>query len=75
VLYVVLLDVLGFLVATFLFLLIMFKLVEPQAWTTAFVTSAVAVFASYVVFEWCLESQLPEGRFVAWLVGWLARLF
>jgi putative tricarboxylic transport membrane protein len=67
VLYVVLLDVLGFVVATFLFLLIIFKRVEPQAWTTALVASALAVFASYVVFEWFLESQLPEGRLVAWL--------
>jgi putative tricarboxylic transport membrane protein len=68
-LYGVLLDVLGFVVATFLFMLIMFKRVEPQAWITAFVASAVAVFASYVMFEWCLESQLPEGRLVAWLAS------
>jgi putative tricarboxylic transport membrane protein len=69
VLYVVFLDALGFLPATFLFLLIMFKVVEPQTWTTALLSSVAAVCASYMVFQWWLGSQLPEGQLVSWLAG------
>jgi putative tricarboxylic transport membrane protein len=61
--YALFLDFLGFLVSTFLLLVMLFRLVEPQRWVVAIGGSALASIASYIVFEVWLKTQLPKGIF------------
>jgi len=59
--YSVFLDFLGFLLTTFLLLLLLFRFVEPQPWKIVIGGSLLASAASYVVFEIWLKTQLPRG--------------
>lgn len=59
--YSVFLEFLGFLLTTFLLLLLLFRFVEPQPWKTVIGGSLLASVASYVVFEIWLKTQLPRG--------------
>jgi len=54
---------LGFLPATFLLLLFLFKWIEPHKWATAIGVSVVMVSVTYVVFAYWLGCQLPKGFF------------
>jgi putative tricarboxylic transport membrane protein len=60
-LYAFLLRPLGFLVGTFLFLLFLFRIYEPQKWLTTIWVSALMVIVTYLVFDVWLGSQLPNG--------------
>ncbi|MCX5910149.1 MAG: tripartite tricarboxylate transporter TctB family protein, partial [Deltaproteobacteria bacterium] len=59
--YAFVLDYLGFLVSTFILLLVLFRFVEPQKWFVAIGGSALASITCYVVFELWLKTQLPRG--------------
>jgi putative tricarboxylic transport membrane protein len=59
--YSVFLNFLGFLLTTFLLLLLLFRFVEPQPWKIVIGGSLLASVASYVVFEIWLKTQLPQG--------------
>jgi putative tricarboxylic transport membrane protein len=60
-LYAYVLTPLGFLMSTFLFLLFLFRIYEPQKWLTAIWVSALMVIVTYLVFDVWLGSQLPKG--------------
>ncbi|HTU02154.1 MAG TPA: tripartite tricarboxylate transporter TctB family protein [Candidatus Sulfotelmatobacter sp.] len=62
-LYVFFLERLGFLVATFLLLLVLFRLLEPYRWTTVLLLSLVTMGAAYLFFVVLLDSRLPVGVF------------
>ncbi len=59
--YTVLLDLLGFLIATFLLLIFLFRTPEPQRWIVALFGSALTALGTYGVFEKWLQAQLPKG--------------
>jgi putative tricarboxylic transport membrane protein len=59
--YVFLLSKLGYLLATFLLLIFLFKIIEPQKWSVAILSSSLAVLVTYVIFNWWLQAQFPEG--------------
>jgi putative tricarboxylic transport membrane protein len=60
--YAFCLEILGFLVSTFLLLVFLFRAgMEPQRWLVAIGGSAIASFSSYAVFELWLKTQLPKG--------------
>jgi hypothetical protein len=61
--YGFLLELVGFLVTTFLFLLFLFKVPEPKGWAIPLVISGVAVIASYFIFAVWLKSAFPKGIF------------
>jgi hypothetical protein len=61
--YSLILDFMGFLASTFILLLMLFRLVEPQKWAVALGGSTLAAVVSYVVFEIWLKTQLPRGIF------------
>jgi putative tricarboxylic transport membrane protein len=61
--YAVLMNYLGFLLSTFLFLAFLLKVIEPQRWPVALGGSLVASLAFYFIFEMGLKSQLPKGLF------------
>jgi hypothetical protein len=53
-------DYLGFLLSTFLFLLFLFKTITPQRWGASLIGSLVTIFVSYLVFNTWLQCQLPD---------------
>ena len=59
--YAILLEILGFLMSTFLLLFFLFRVVEPQRWVVAAGGSLLASFSSYVLFEFLLHIRLPRG--------------
>jgi putative tricarboxylic transport membrane protein len=60
-LYVFLLDRLGFLLGTFLLLLVLFRIVEPYGWKTVLFSSLLTTAGTYLFFVLLLESRLPRG--------------
>jgi len=59
--YVLLLDVLGFIFTTFLFLLFLFKITDPRRWFWPLVLTGSTVSISYLVFSLWLKCQFPKG--------------
>ncbi|MCE5262977.1 MAG: tripartite tricarboxylate transporter TctB family protein [Deltaproteobacteria bacterium] len=59
--YMLVLDSLGFLLATFLFIAFLLRFVEPQKWSTVITASALTAVISYVIFQVFLKSNLPKG--------------
>jgi len=60
-LYAVLFNPLGFTLSTFLFLVLLFKSVEPQRWPTAILWAGGATFLAYLLFCITLQCELPRG--------------
>jgi Tripartite tricarboxylate transporter TctB family len=60
--YLLLLESLGFVAVTFLFLLLLFRL-ERRGWAFSAVSAGVGAFASHVLFQLWLKTQLPIGPF------------
>jgi putative tricarboxylic transport membrane protein len=61
--YAVGMNYLGFLVSTFVFLVFLLRVIEPQRWSVALLGSLVASVAFYFIFDLGLQSQLPKGLF------------
>ncbi len=58
--YLLLLEVLGFVPVTFLFLLLLFRL-ERRSWPFSAAAAVAGAIGSYVLFQIWLKSQLPTG--------------
>ena len=61
--YAVIMNYLGFLVSTFIFLVFLLRVIEPQRWPVALLGSLAASAAFFCIFEIGLQSQLPKGPF------------
>ena len=59
--FMLIMDKLGFIVTTFLFIGFLLKVVERKSWITAAVTALAVTVSSYLLFEICLQSELPKG--------------
>jgi putative tricarboxylic transport membrane protein len=59
--YTYVLDEIGFIIATFALLVLLFKTVEPQSWLVSLTGSALATGAAWLVFVAWLGTQLPAG--------------
>jgi putative tricarboxylic transport membrane protein len=64
--YILLLDPLGFLLTTFVFLLLLFKLSEPKKWLRPLILSVTTAILSYLVFSVWLQCQFPRGLINFW---------
>jgi putative tricarboxylic transport membrane protein len=60
--YLLLLETLGFVTITFLFLFLLFRL-ENEGWVFSAVSSLVGAGSSYALFQLWLKTQLPAGPF------------
>ena len=60
-LFTAVLDHLGFVVATFLLMAALFRVVERHRWTTVVAESAAAAVVSHLVFKIWLGVRLPPG--------------
>jgi putative tricarboxylic transport membrane protein len=59
--YTMLLEFLGFLIMTLLFMVLLLRFIETQEWRTVFTASALTAASFYIVFEVLLKVQLPKG--------------
>jgi len=59
--YALLLDILGFILATFALVLFLLKIVEPTKWHTALSQAAVTTGACYLLFYIVLKVPMPKG--------------
>ena len=60
--YALTLQVLGFLVTTYIFLFLLFRFgIETQSWVISLGGSALASLLCYGIFELWLKTQLPKG--------------
>ena len=61
--YIVLIDVLGYVLDTFLFVLFLVKVVEREKWRLALAVSVCATVALFTVFQVLLKITLPSNMF------------
>jgi putative tricarboxylic transport membrane protein len=59
--YALLLEPLGFILCTLIFMIVLLAAVEPQRWPVVLLISIVTTIASYLIFHLWLKSQLPVG--------------
>jgi putative tricarboxylic transport membrane protein len=59
--YALLLDILGFLLATFLLLTGLFRLSEGQTWKVALAESLTTTLLTYLLFDYALKCSFPKG--------------
>lgn len=59
--YAYLLNPLGFILATTLLMIFLFKAVEPQRWSIAILGAVASTLAAYGLFRLWLQCQLPLG--------------
>lgn len=59
--YTFLLEPLGYLLSTFLLVLFMLRVTDPQRWAVALSMAAITAVGSYVVFAVWLSVPLPPG--------------
>jgi len=55
------LNDLGFVFATFLFMFVILRFVEPQKWLTVLLVGSITTLFSYSIFQLWLKSNLPAG--------------
>lgn len=61
--FAILLDYLGFIVSTFLLMVLLLRAIEPQKWPRVIVIALVTALGAYVLFGWLLAIPLPAGSF------------
>jgi hypothetical protein len=59
--YTVFFNTLGFIIATILLLLFLYRMMEPRPWWVVVVASLITTGLFYVGFKIGLDSQLPGG--------------
>jgi putative tricarboxylic transport membrane protein len=65
--YALVVDKVGYLLATFAFILFLFRVIEPQRWPVAILGALVTALVSDAIFNFWLQTQLPDGVLFAWL--------
>jgi putative tricarboxylic transport membrane protein len=61
--YTFLLEPLGYMLSTFILVLFMLRVTDPQRWAVALGMAALTAVGSYVVFAMWLSVPLPRGPF------------
>ncbi|MDP3910912.1 MAG: tripartite tricarboxylate transporter TctB family protein [Gemmatimonadales bacterium] len=61
--YALLLDTLGYLVATFLLMVVLLRVLEPPGWPMTFLAATLITAVTYIVFGKWLMVQFPRGIF------------
>jgi putative tricarboxylic transport membrane protein len=55
------LEKVGFLVNTFLFMLLLIKVIEPQSWTKSLLAALITAVVAELFFNVLLSAQIPKG--------------
>jgi putative tricarboxylic transport membrane protein len=59
--YTLTLTTLGFMINTFLFMLVLLKVIDPQGWTKAILAAVITAVTSDLFFNVLLQAQIPSG--------------
>jgi putative tricarboxylic transport membrane protein len=59
--YALTLTTLGFMINTFLFMLVLLKVIEPQTWKKAILAAVITAVTSDLFFNVLLQAQIPSG--------------
>lgn len=59
-------EILGFLISTFLLMIFLLMGIERQKWWFALIVSALTVIGCYILFILCLHISLPKGLSFVW---------
>ena len=59
--YALTLEKIGFMVNTFIFMLLLVRYVEPQTWTKSLVAALITAVTSELFFNTLLSAQIPQG--------------
>ena len=59
--YTTALPTFGFILSTFVLLVVLFKTVEPQGWGVSVIGSALTTLTAWLVFVYWLGTQMPVG--------------
>jgi len=60
-LYVFLLEILGYVISTFLLMLFLFRAIKAQSWIVMIAGSAFTSLSTYFLFKFWLQVQFPVG--------------
>jgi putative tricarboxylic transport membrane protein len=63
VVYTLFLEILGFILSTFILINVLILALKPRFWKTALIVATVATGSSYLIFQVWLKAQLPRGFF------------
>jgi putative tricarboxylic transport membrane protein len=61
--YILVLEHLGYIIATTLFVGIILKIIEKKGWFLSSWVAVVMALASYYIFKVWLQAELPKGLF------------
>ena len=61
--YIELIEILGFLIDTFLFILFLMKVVEKEKWPLTLMVAAGATAVLFITFQYLLQITLPSNMF------------
>jgi len=59
--FALVLESLGFLLSTFLLMILLLRAIESQRWSKVVVVAVLTAIASYAIFGWILGIPLPGG--------------
>ena len=59
--FALVLERLGFLLSTFLLMVLLLRAIEPQAWPKVIAVALVTALVAYAIFGWLLGIPLPAG--------------
>lgn len=61
ILYAFLMDTIGFLIVTFLLMVVLLRFIEPQSWKVVIGWALAGSVGSYLIFEVWMKLRLPKG--------------
>lgn len=71
IVYAMMMEKAGYLLTTFVFILFLFKAIEPQTWSLSILGALITVLLSYIIFNVWLQCQFPEGIIFEWFKNFL----
>ncbi len=60
-LFAIFIDILGYILSTFLLMIYLFRVVEPEKWVITIVKATLSVLITYLIFDKWLMIQFPIG--------------
>ena len=61
--YIFLIEILGYLVDTFLFIVYLMKVVEREKWSLTLMVAVITTAALFIIFQFLLQIKLPSNMF------------